>query len=329
MRDSYLSYVIMNTIDLFGRAMMSMTDEAMAATKRGPRGYGFKLTPEGNFDVENRRITNVGAPINDNDLVTKRSVLMLSDSDEGVIDVKKRRLVHVKEPLDNHDVCTKKYTDELVDDVERKLLSNCLRRRREDKGQGSYYDAKDGRICNIGEPLEDKDVISRQYFNNRAMHTNDQMQFNADGKRIVSVSYPIDGTDVTSKAYVDAQFDSAVQTFITMTTDTQNTIKDLKQKVTKVDIETSKLNSLLTTLEKETKRNHLIANDEMETNHSSVLTKIEETNNTLDSNYKKLLDKVQVLEDTQKVMRSSFDALIAESATRTNSYNIKRVYNTD
>ena len=41
---------------------------------KGPPGPGFKLTRDGNFNVDGKRLTNVGAPTGDDDATTKKYV---------------------------------------------------------------------------------------------------------------------------------------------------------------------------------------------------------------------------------------------------------------
>ena len=40
----------------------------------GPPGPGFKFTGDGNFNVDGKRLTNVGAPTGDDDATTKKYV---------------------------------------------------------------------------------------------------------------------------------------------------------------------------------------------------------------------------------------------------------------
>ena len=40
----------------------------------GPPGPGFKLTRDGNYNIDGKRLTNVGAPTDDNDATTKKYV---------------------------------------------------------------------------------------------------------------------------------------------------------------------------------------------------------------------------------------------------------------
>jgi hypothetical protein len=57
-----------NSIDKFGRQKVS--GNLRGQLMRGPPGIGFKLTKWGNFDIEGKRICNVGEPIDRSDAVT-------------------------------------------------------------------------------------------------------------------------------------------------------------------------------------------------------------------------------------------------------------------
>lgn len=59
-----------NTIDKFGRQKF-----ANGKNQRGPPGVGFKLSNDGNFNMEGKCLQNVASPKNANDAATKAYVL--------------------------------------------------------------------------------------------------------------------------------------------------------------------------------------------------------------------------------------------------------------
>ncbi|GBM47131.1 hypothetical protein AVEN_53954-1 [Araneus ventricosus] len=104
--------------------------------KQGPPGVpgiGFKLTNDGNYDMENIQLKNVGPPTEKSDAVHKRYVdkrtkindkivnnILKRDDDglyvlslmkHGVYDFGNNRLTNVSEPLIPIDVATKNYVD--------------------------------------------------------------------------------------------------------------------------------------------------------------------------------------------------------------------------
>lgn len=62
---------INNTIDKFGR---SKHRDRKAVVIRGPAGVGFKLTSDKHYDIQGKRLQNVGEPIEDMDGVTRNYV---------------------------------------------------------------------------------------------------------------------------------------------------------------------------------------------------------------------------------------------------------------
>lgn len=60
-------------IDKFGRS--DVRKHSIDKQRRGPAGNGFKLTADDNFDLEKKRLTNIGRPIASNDAVTKEYLI--------------------------------------------------------------------------------------------------------------------------------------------------------------------------------------------------------------------------------------------------------------
>ena len=92
-------------------------DHPFAKGIQGAPGVGFSLTTNGNYDINGKRLTNVGAPNSNTDAATKKYVddnsptttRLTVDSD---IDMKDRfRITNLKEPSDADDAATKQYAD--------------------------------------------------------------------------------------------------------------------------------------------------------------------------------------------------------------------------
>lgn len=58
---------VKNTIDKFGRRRGSANESLVV---RGPPGLGFNLTTDNHFDIQNKRLKNVGEPVDSRDCVT-------------------------------------------------------------------------------------------------------------------------------------------------------------------------------------------------------------------------------------------------------------------
>lgn len=59
-----------NVIDKFGRRRGS----ASGLVTRGPPGIGFKLTKDNNYDIQGRRLKNIGEPSDEQDAATRMYV---------------------------------------------------------------------------------------------------------------------------------------------------------------------------------------------------------------------------------------------------------------
>jgi hypothetical protein len=54
------------SVDVFGRQL----EKSTAVSSRGPPGVGFKITADGHYDIDNKRLCSVANPIQQNDAVT-------------------------------------------------------------------------------------------------------------------------------------------------------------------------------------------------------------------------------------------------------------------
>ena len=87
---------------------------------QGAQGVGFNLTADGNYDMVNKKLTNVGNPTSNTDAATKKYVdensgggktsLLTVDSN---IDMKsKYSITKLKTPTGDDEAATKKYVDD-------------------------------------------------------------------------------------------------------------------------------------------------------------------------------------------------------------------------
>lgn len=213
-------------IDKFGRRQQPSEGFAI---KRGLPGVGFKLTDDGNFDVERKRITNVNDPIDDNDVTNKKSVLIVDDSD--VINVRKKRLINSADPVDDADVVNKKYARLAINATMRENLHKCLKIS-DDKG--SNFDAKNKQIGNLGNPQEENDAANKLYVDkkikNNCLRLNPaKTEYNAQERRISAVSKPVSGTDASNKDYVEGRlndFNEAVRLLFQDESDDRTLVKN-------------------------------------------------------------------------------------------------------
>ncbi|KAF5269111.1 hypothetical protein FQA39_LY08781 [Lamprigera yunnana] len=91
---------------------MRRVEAASGTSLRGPTGLGVKLTPENNYDMENRRLTNVMDPANSSDVPTLKYYLSSRNKFGG------SRLLEVGTPSSKTDATNKTYVDLTVRDNE-------------------------------------------------------------------------------------------------------------------------------------------------------------------------------------------------------------------
>ena len=179
-------------------------DHPFAKGIQGAPGVGFSLTANGNYDINKKRLTNVGAPSDNTDAATKEYVddnssgspktsQLTVDSD---IDMKDNyRIKNLKTPLDSKDPATKYYVDNTFLDRD-----------------GSYpmkgnLDMNNNRIYNIPAPNGLKQPTPLAFTDLKYLHvtgTNSMCNnLNMNNKKINHLALPTSLNDAANKKYVD------------------------------------------------------------------------------------------------------------------------------
>ena len=179
-------------------------DHPFAKGIQGAPGVGFSLTADGNYDMNKKKLTNVGAPSNDTDAATKKYV---DDNSSGPhstsqltvdsnIDMKDTyRITNLSTPLDGKDPPTKDYVDNTFVDRD-----------------GSYpmkgnLNMDNNRILNLPAPTGPKQPTPLAFADMKYLHvagTNKMTNnLNMDNKSINNLRTPTNDTDATTKKYVD------------------------------------------------------------------------------------------------------------------------------
>lgn len=154
------------------------------SSKTGPPGTGFKITREGNYDIDKKKLRNVDDAVEDSDAVTKKQSLTINSS--NYYDANRKRIGNVASPEVDSDAVNLHYA------------SNYFLNLRNDK-----YDAKFKQICKVAEPENSEDVVTKSYLEKRALSADDDEDFDARNKRIKNLSDPVNDTNVSNKKYVD------------------------------------------------------------------------------------------------------------------------------
>ena len=191
--------------------------------KTGPLGLGYKLTNSGNFDMTNKRLENVGLPIQPNDAVTKKYI---SNIFENNLNLNGKKVINVGEPDEPGDVVTLDFlknnamykdNDKFFDALNM-TISNLnepennndavplahLKAHALYSSEENNYDAKNKGISNLKAPAHDNDAITLKYLRNYTMHTKPGTGFiSANGKRITGLAEPQEINSAATKKYVD------------------------------------------------------------------------------------------------------------------------------
>ena len=171
---------------------------------QGAPGVGFSLTADGNYDMNKKILTNVGAPKANTDATTKKYV---DDNSSGSpttsrltvdadIDMKDKYYIkNLKTPVDADAAATKQYAD----------IRFFYR-------DGTYpmtgkIDMNNNRIYNLPLPNGDKQPTTLGFTDLKYLHvarTNKMTNnLNMDNKSIKKLRPPTSDTDAATKKYVD------------------------------------------------------------------------------------------------------------------------------
>ena len=179
-------------------------DHPFAKGIQGAPGVGFSLTANGNYDINKKRLTNVGSPSDNNDAATKKYVddnssgsvttsQLTVDSD---IDMKDTyRIKNLSTPLDGKDPATKIYVDNTFVDRD-----------------GSYpmkgnLDINNKRIYNLPFPTGNNQPATQGFTDLKYLHLDGTVpmgqNLNMNNKNINHLRPPTSDTDAATKKYVD------------------------------------------------------------------------------------------------------------------------------
>ena len=179
-------------------------DHPFAKGIQGAPGVGFNLTSDGDYDMVNKKLRNVGAPSTNTDAATKKYV---DDNSTGTpstsrltvdsnIDMKDRfRITNLITPLDSKDPATKYYVDNTFLDRD-----------------GSYpmkgnLNMDNNRIFNLPAPNGSNQPTPLVFTDLKYLHVNGTNKMtnnlNMDNKGIIHLKPPTNPTDGATKKYVD------------------------------------------------------------------------------------------------------------------------------
>ena len=177
---------------------------------QGAPGVGFSLTADGNYDMNKRKLTNVGEPSANTDAATKKYV---DDNSSGTpstsrltvdsnIDMKDQfRILNLKHPDDADEPATKQYADSkfLDRNGSRTMIGN--------------LSMNNNRIIKLSTPSANDDAATKKYVDDTKVDVSDFLKIdgtnkmtnnlNMDNKKIINLRPPTSNTDAATKKYVD------------------------------------------------------------------------------------------------------------------------------
>ena len=175
-------------------------DHPFARGIQGAPGVGFSLTADGNYDMNKKRLTNVGAPNSNTDAATKKYV---DDNSSGSptttrltvdsnIDMKDRyRILNLKHPVDADEPATKQYSD-----------SRFLDRNGSHAMVGNL-DMNNKRIYNLPFPTGNNQPTTLGFTDLKYLHLDGtvpmRQNLNMNNKGINNLRPPTNDTDAATK----------------------------------------------------------------------------------------------------------------------------------
>ncbi|CAL1300924.1 unnamed protein product [Larinioides sclopetarius] len=172
-------------------AYYPLFDDEMKEGPIGPSGIGFKLTDDGNYDMEKKKLKNVDEPVDISDASTKSYVdLNKMELKSDIVKLQKRSLIHseygdfdaknkiignVKDPVNGKNVVNKQY-----------LENNALTLRQTNTvPPEDFYDLKSIPLKNLSNPRDKNDAVPKQYVDKKTKindkKPDNQLMRNMDG----------------------------------------------------------------------------------------------------------------------------------------------------
>ena len=166
------------SVDKFGR------HSKKTRPLKGPKGEGYKLTNDGNFDVDNKLLRNVRDAVDAKDAVNKG---VLDKSLSTCLNLNKRKwdardllIGGVGAPTGDKDAVSKGYLKTQIT-----------------KQSAKYWSFNEKRLVSVSDPVDAYDVVTKDYMDQKAIGLKNGV-WNANNKRIKNVSAPTQPDDAVN-----------------------------------------------------------------------------------------------------------------------------------
>ena len=167
---------------------------------KGERGIGFKLTVDNNYDIDNKKLTNVADPNENKDAINKDYFDNVFTSFKGTylkknedVDMNGKAIKNLSWPHDNNDAVPKKYLY-----LYGLLFDN----------KSNSFNAKDKKIVKALDPEDQQDVATKNYVDNLDSAIQDSMvqrinklKTYVDEKINSTTSGPMSSANFTAMSY--------------------------------------------------------------------------------------------------------------------------------
>lgn len=205
------------SIDKFGRYHPYSRYRGSGAGEGSP-GIGITLTDYGDFNIENKRLTNVADPKDDADCVNKRSALTLDDNDS--FNARNKRIIALADPMAKHDAVNLQYYLATKYNCDSNSLTNVANPKLDTDATNKKYVTdkvdvlKADITSNNTKCREATAKISsiEEKISNSCLMLNTNLKYNAKNKTIENVAPPQNLPDAANKSYVDEQINNLTQT---------------------------------------------------------------------------------------------------------------------
>ena len=192
------------------------SDNSFAKGIQGAPGVGFNLTSDGDYDMVNKKLRNVGAPNSNNDAATKKyvddnssgSLLSSKLTVDSNIDMNHKRMYNLYPPQDNNDSAVKFYVDAKFLQVSgsNSMIGN--------------LNMNSKKIVNVNAPTNQNDASNKKYVDDTvaANKVDVSPYFKKDGSqkmtgnidmnnnRIYNLPTPTGGKQPTPLAFTDFKY---------------------------------------------------------------------------------------------------------------------------
>lgn len=171
------------SVDKFGR----FSEEKFKRSLRGPKGEGFSLTPEGEYDIKNKRLKFVQDPVDEKDAVNlntlEKSTMLYGDRG---FNANNNRIVNVRTPESDGDVATKSYVDNNIPFTSNKV---------------KYWSFSNKRLAAVSDPKDMSDVVNLQYFE-KHIPVKTESSWGFGNKRLANTALPQETSDAVNVEYL-------------------------------------------------------------------------------------------------------------------------------